>query len=194
MSRWRRPLGRIVGVTLIAFGTLWVGTLVHESGHALAALACGAHVTEVNVVGLTVYPAPGFAYRPGFLGYVRFDRALPAPQGQYVRMAGSLSTLAAALLAQAILWIAPPRRTWLRLIGIAACFMGLDIAWHTALVLLGLRNAPYAETYGALVALGTPARMAAGILLGVPLVLLALTLIRWRWLVRRLQSDSIAGE
>jgi hypothetical protein len=179
-----------VGIAWIAFGTLWVGTLVHESGHALVGLACGARVAEVNVVGLTVYPALGFVYRPGFLGYVRFDRVLPAPQGQYVRMAGSLSTLAVALLAQAILWIAPPRRTWLRLIGIAGCFMWLDVAWHTALTLVGLRSMAYAETYSALVALGTPPWLAAGTLLGVPLALLALTLICWRRIARRLQSNS----
>jgi len=186
MSHWRRFLSRVVGAVLIALGTLCVGTLIHETGHALAAMACGARVVEVNVVGLTLYPALRFGHQPGFLGYVRFERALPSPQSQYVSIAGSLSTLVVGLLAQAVLWLVPPRRMWSRLIGFAACFLTLDVAWHTMVMLLGLRSASYAETHTALVALGALPWLAAGMTLGVPLVSLALTPITWRRLIRRL--------
>lgn len=173
---------------LIALGTLWIGTLVHESGHILIALVCGANVAELNVLGLTLYPSLYFAPRPGYFGYVRFDAPLPAPRVQYMQMAGSLSTLALALLAQAVLWLGPPRRTGLRLINSAACFMWVDVVWHTVPVLLGRRESGYAETFTALVTLGVPRWLAAGVLLGISLTLLVLTLTRWWRLARHVSN------
>lgn len=180
MIGWKRRLGWAAGILAIAFAVLWLGTLVHEGGHALVALACGARVEEMNVLGLNVYPALRFHYRPGFFGYVRLDRSLPHPQVEYMRMAGSLSTLAVALLAQAILWAAPPRRAWPRLVVIGFCFSWIDIAYHTLPVLVGWRSTISAEAYSALIAVGAPDWMVGMAVIAVSVVLLTLTLVRWR--------------
>jgi len=175
-----RRLGWAAGILAIAFAVLWLGTLVHEGGHALVALACGARVEEMNVLGLNVYPALRVRYRPGFYGYVRLDRLLPHPQVEYMRMAGSLGTLAVALLAQAILWAAPPRRAWPRLVVIGFCFSWIDIVYHTLPVLVGSRSTISAEAYSALVAVGASDWMVGMAVIGVSGLLLTLTLVRWR--------------
>ena len=172
-----------MGILLIAFVVLWLGTLVHELGHVLVAEAFGARITEMNVLGLDVYPDPRVHYRPGFYGYVRFDRSLPYPQVEYMRMAGSLSTLAVALLAQAALWVAPPRRTWPRLAVTGFCFSWIDLFYHTLPVLLGRQSSGSAEVYNSLVALGVPGWVVGAAVVGVSVLLLILTLVRWRQLV-----------
>lgn len=180
MTGWKRWLGWTAGVVATVFAVLWLGTLVHESGHALVALAFGAHVEEMNVVGLNIYPALHIHYQLGKFGYVRFDRALPYPQAEYMRMAGSLGTLMGALLAQGVLWGRPPRHISLRFIVIAFCFSWIDLFWHTSFALLGLRSKAYAETYNALVALGAPGWLVSMAVVGISALLLILTLVRWR--------------
>jgi hypothetical protein len=137
----------------------------------------------MNVLGLDVYPDPRVHYRPGFYGYVRFDRSLPYPQVEYMRMAGSLSTLAVALLAQAALWVVPPRRTWPRLAVTGFGFSWMDLFYHTLPILLGRQNSGTAEVYNSLVALGVPGRVVGASVIGISVALLILTLARRRQLV-----------
>jgi hypothetical protein len=187
-------LSQTAGIVAIIFAVLWLGTLVHESGHALIAMAFGAHIEEVNVVGLNIYPALRLHYQQGKFGYVRFDRTLPYPQVEYMRLAGSLSTLVVALLAQGILWSKPPRRrTWPRLIAIAFCCSWIDTFWHTLLALLGLRSTTYAEAYNALVALGASGWLVSMAVVGISALLLILTLVRWRQLVRPIRDAPHPG-
>jgi len=184
MIEWKRYLGWAAGVLIVALAVLGLGTLVHECGHALVAAVFGARVTEMNVLGLNIYPALRVNYRPGFYGYVQFERSLPYPQVEYMRVAGSLSTLAIAIVAQVILWIAPLRRAWLRLVVIGFCFSWIDLFYHTLPVLLGRPSPSSAEVYNGLVALGVPGWLVGVAVLGVSIALLTLTLLRWRRLAR----------
>lgn len=186
-------MAQAAGIVAVAFVVLWLGTLIHESGHVLVARASGARIEEVNVVGLNVYPVLRLHYQPGKFGYVRFDHKLPYPQVEYMRLAGSLSTLAVALLAQGVLWAKPPRRTWPRLIVIAFCFSWIDVFWHTLLALLGLRSRAFAEAYNALVALGAPGWLVSMAVVGISALLLILTLVRWRWLIRPTPDSYCPG-
>ena len=182
---WGRRIVWIPTIAAIVVAVLWLGTLIHEGAHALVAAACGARVEEMNVLGLDIYPALRVHYRPGYYGYVRFDRRLPSPQVELMAAAGSLSTLAVALLAQVVLWINPPRRRWLRLLVIGFCFSWLDLLYHT-LPTMGLRPPFFAlrlveraEAYNALVALGLPAWWLGAAVVAISLMLLVLTLARW---------------
>lgn len=179
-------LGWVAGVLTIVFGVLWLGTLVHEMGHASVAIASGAQVTQLNVLGMDLYPTLCINYRPGYFGYVSFDRPLPYPQVEYISAAGSLSTLMVALLAQVILWIAPLRRVWPRLVTVGFCFSWIDILYHTWPVLMGSQNTARAEAYLALTELGAPGWLIGGAVVGVSALLLILTLaaVAARWMRR----------
>jgi hypothetical protein len=186
MRGWKRWLVWPAGIAVIILGVLWLGTLVHEAGHALVGTAYGLRVTEMNVLGLNLYPRLRFHVQPGYFGYVLFEGAMPHRQaGQYMTMAGSLSTLAVAVLALAVFWVWPPRRTWPRLILTAFCFSWVDLLWHTSFALVGLRDRSFAETYSALVALGAAEWLAGTATIGISILLLVLTVLRWRQLVRR---------
>jgi hypothetical protein len=186
MRGWKRWLVWPAGIAAILVGVLWLGTLVHEAGHALVGMAYGLRVKEINVLGLNLYPVPRFHVWPGYLGYVRFEGALPHRQADlYVTMAGSLGTLVTALLAQVALWMRPPRRVWPRLILTGVCFFWVDILWHTSLTLVGLRDRSYAEAYDALIALGAPGWLVGTATISISALLLGLTLLRWWRLARR---------
>ncbi|TET52320.1 MAG: hypothetical protein E3J64_05350 [Anaerolineales bacterium] len=148
---------------------------------------------RLNVLGLDLYPALRFDYLPGYFGRVWFDGSLPDAADGWLRAAGSLSTLAVALLSQLVLWARPPRRRWLLLALIGFCFSWVDVFWHTALALLGWRGMMYAETYSALVALGAPGWLTAGAIFGVTAALPAATIVRLRRLARGRRA-SVAQE
>ena len=42
-------MSQAAGILAIVFAVLWLGTLVHESGHALVAGAFGVRIEEVNL-------------------------------------------------------------------------------------------------------------------------------------------------
>lgn len=174
-----RALRWIVGIALIFLLVMWAGTLVHEVGHALVAMAYGARVTEMNVVGLTLFPKLRVHYELGRFGYVAFDRGLPFRQDTIMRMAGSLSTLALALTAQITLWLGPLRQTGPRLLVTGFCFSWLDLFLHTTLAVVGWKPMAYAEAYNALMAIGAPDWLVVSAVIGVSALLLALTGARW---------------
>jgi hypothetical protein len=187
---WVRGLAWLAGMVALAFVVLWVGTLVHECGHALVGVACGVEVERMNVLGVDLYPRLRIDYQAGYFGRVWFSRGLSYPQDEWMRAAGSLSTLAVAMACQAALWLRPSQRRWLQTLIVGFCFSWLDIFWHTSLALLGRRSMIYAEAYSALVALGVPRLALSAAIFGVSGLLLAATMMRWRMLRRAARSEG----
>jgi hypothetical protein len=188
-----RGLGWLVLVVAIALAVLWLGTFVHEGAHALVATALGARVERINVLGIDLYPALRVNPVPGSFGRVWYDYWLPVPQSFYASAAGSLGTLAVALLAQALFWAVPPRRTWSRLVVTGFCFSWLDIFYHSWPALVDERSLAHAEAYWALVALGAPRWLLNMAIAGLSVALLVLTGVRWWRLVRREGTITMGG-
>ena len=185
MIKWMHRLGWLVGILALGLATLWLGTFVHESGHALVAAAFGAHLDEMNVVALNLYPTLRLNYIPGYFGWVRYSPSLLSPEAEYVSAAGSLNTMTIAVLAQITFWVRPPRRTWSRLVVTSFCLWWIDAVWHTSAFMLNLRSDSHAEMYNALVALGGPEGLVKTAVLGLSALLLTLTAARWWQLTRR---------
>ena len=101
-----------------------------------------------------------------------------------------------ALLAQATLWLSPPRRLWPRLILSGFSLSWIDLTYHT-LSITGLNISSFvvraswrAEAYNALVRLGVPGKP---LLVGIAVLsalLPSLTVIRWIRFMRPTAGDT----
>lgn len=188
MSRVIRSLGVVILVAVL----FWLGVLLHEAGHIVSALAFGAHLTGLNVLGLDLVPRLAWNPLPGYYGYTSYQGHIHAEQEEIVRLWGSLSTFSLALIAQAVLWLTRPRRGIVRLTVLTLCFFWVDMLVHT-LPTLGIPSYLFfgtrtitsaAEAYLAAVALGLPGWLFQVLAVGLSLGLLLATLIRWYLLMR----------
>ena len=187
---------RALGSLLLIGGLFWLGALLHEAGHIVSAWAFGARLTHLNVLGFDLLPRPAWHFQPGYYGFMRYEGDLTPTQGAVVRLWGSLATLSAALAAQALLWLARPRRGVARLSVLTLCFFWLDILTHT-LPTMGVPSYLFfgqhtvtsaAEAYLAAVELGMPGPLFQALMVGLALALLAATVVRWvllRWMDAR---------
>jgi hypothetical protein len=183
---------RSAGALLLIAALFWLGVLLHEAGHIVSAWIFGARLTRLNVLGLELVPRLGWRPLVGHYGLMSVRGALTPHQRDVMRLWGSLATLGAALAAQAVLWLTRPRRGAVRLCVLTLCFFWLDILTHTlptlgipAYLLFGTRTVTSsAEAYLAAVALGMPGWLFQALAVGVPVALLAATLIRWHLLRR----------
>lgn len=188
-------MGRVIrslGVLLLIAALFWLGVLLHEAGHIASAWLFGARLTRLNVLGLDLIPSLGWRPQPGYYGLASYKGRLTPTQTQVVRLSGSLSTLSAAVAAQAGLWLSRPRRGITRLSVLILSFFWLDILTHTlptlgvpAYLFFGSRAiSSTAEAYLAAVDLGMPGWLFQALVIGLSPGLLAATLIRWHLLAR----------
>lgn len=193
-----RQLSRSVGAAALIAGVFWLGTLLHEAGHAASAMLFGARLTYLNILWLDLIPSVRWNPLPGYFGYMRYEGDLTPIQQEVVGLAGSLSTLLVAVAAQMILWLTQPRKGVARLVALTGCFFWLDMLTHTlptlgvpAYLLFGVaETTPRAEAYLAAVALGMPGLLFQAFAIGLSAGLLALTLICWRRLRRTDASEA----
>ncbi len=75
------------------------GVILHEAGHAVAAVLLGAQIVRVNVIGLDVWPAFRLNVQPGYWGRIWWQGQLAPPQRAWVSLSGNLATLAVSLVA-----------------------------------------------------------------------------------------------
>ncbi len=178
---------RNLGVLALIIVVFWLGTLLHEAGHAISAVLFGARLTYLNVLWLDLIPSLRWNPLPGYFGYMRYEGDLTPIQHGIVGLAGSLSTVFVAVAAQIILWLTRPRRGVVRLAVLTGCFFWLDVLTHTlptlgipAYLFFGVaETTPRAEAYLAAVALGMPGELFQALTLSLSVGLLGLTVIRW---------------
>lgn len=181
-----------LGMLALIGGLFWLGVLLHEAGHIVAAWMFGAQLTRLNVLWLEIVPAIRWNPIPGFYGYMSYAGDLSPRAQDLVELVGSLSTFGVAVTAQAGLWLACPRRGIARWMMLTLCFFWLDILTHTlptlgvpAYLLFGARTiTSSAEAYLAAVSLGMPGWLFQALVIGLSIALLVLTLIRWKLLIQ----------
>lgn len=86
-------LPRVPGIQLLLRPLGWLGTLLHETGHALAILALGGHVTSVNVF----FDGSGVVYGARAPGSPAWHQALVSIAGLVGPAVGSVALLWAGL-------------------------------------------------------------------------------------------------
>lgn len=187
-----------MGVLALIGGLFWLGVLLHETGHTVTAYVFRAQLTHLNVLGLDLFPSLRWAPEPGYYGYMSYEGDLTPVQHGLFDLAGSLSTLGAAVAAQLGLWLTHPRRGAARWGMLTLCFFWLDILTHTlptlgipAYLFFGARTiTASAEAYLAAVSLGMPGWLFQALTIGVSITLLTLTVVRWKLLM---QIDKLNG-
>ena len=192
-------LARSMGAVLLVAALFAVGVLVHEMGHVVALWAFGARLGGLYILGFKLYPRLLWRPLPGYYGYVYYEDTLPMAQQQTLLLCGSLATFAVALIAQVALWITRPCRGRVRLAFLTLCFFWLDILTHTlptmgipAYLFFGARTVSQAaEAYLAAVALGVSPVIFQASVVGVSLLLLVLTMIRWYRLAQADRSELV---
>jgi hypothetical protein len=155
-SKVRRTLVNCLAV--VVFG-LVAGTAWHEIvGHGLTAVAFGARITYIEVLGLQWYPSLKLADRPSHLGQCGHTEINDPTSNAVIRLAGSLSTWFVGVFALALLY-AKRWCGWSRLLVIALSIWWADLLANT-LASFGIsRYVPwpaYSEPYEAARALGMP--------------------------------------
>ena len=117
-------IGVFIGVLLCAI--VW-----HELvGHGLAALLCGAQITQVNVLGIQFYPTLVWEFHPGYFGWVHWNGSLGPQQMAFVTLNDSLSTWVVSVIALP-LFLRVQRWYMMRIILLALSLYYLDIFVHT---------------------------------------------------------------
>jgi hypothetical protein len=185
-----------LSVLALIGGLFWLGVLLHEAGHIVAAWMFGAQLIQLNVLGLDLLPSLQWAPMPGYYGFMDYNGVLSSTQETIVSLSGSLATFGVAVAAQLGLWLHHPRRGMARWAVLVLCFFWLDILTHTlptlgipAYLFFGSRTVTSsAEAYLAAVSLGMPGWLFQTLAVGSSVALLALTVIGWKLLA---QGDKL---
>jgi len=155
----RRGKAQRALVNCLAVGAcgLVVGTAWHEVvGHGLTAVAFGARITYIEVLGLQWYPTLKPADGPSHLGQCGHTEITDPTSNAVIRLAGSLSTWFVGLFSLALLYTRR-WRGWSKVLIIALSIWWIDLLANT-LASFGIgRWVPwpqYSEPYEAAMALG----------------------------------------
>ncbi len=175
MGRVARVLGRgaaHLGIVVLLFV---VGILIHEGGHGVLAIAFGARVTRMEVMGLTLWPTLSLSPMDGYWGRIWWQGELSFAQQKWVAIGGNLATILVSTVA-IVAWAALERResrpppAWARTALAVLSLFFLDTlvhtlpAWGLPMYLFFGRRDPstVSEAYLAAVALGCPGEVFKG--------------------------------
>ena len=182
----------ILGVFVLIGGLFWLGVLLHEAGHVAAGGVFGARLTSLNVLGLDLLPSLRWNPMPGYYGFMDYSGDLSPSARDLVDLAGSLATLGVAVAAQLSLWLTRPQRGIIRWVNLTLCFFWLDVLTHTlptlgipSYLFFGARTTTQsAEAYLAAGSLGMPGWLFQALAVGLSIVPLAMTIVRWKLLIQ----------
>jgi len=144
---------------MVAFDVV-VGTAWHEIvGHGLTAVAFGARITYLEVVGFQLFPDIRWVGATGYYGYCADSGVEGDAARALILLAGSLSTCVIAVIA-AILLCRGGFRRWTWILMCALSMWWVDLFLYTV-PSFGLRRyilwgSSHSEPYLAAVALGVP--------------------------------------
>lgn len=127
-----RQILLLVRIAVLLAGCMILGTACHEVvGHGFTAIAFGASVTEVQILGVRVWPTLEFLDWDGYYGKCWWQGDLTESQSNWVLLAGAASTWAVAAAATILLWCRS-WGVWGRWILTAVSLWWLDILTYTA--------------------------------------------------------------
>ncbi len=98
IQRARRILRRLAIVAAIAGGLFALGTLAHEAGHGLAAIAFGGRLVRLNVLGLQLYPSPAWDFQPGCFGRTWWRGEFTPAQLAWISLSGNVATMSISII------------------------------------------------------------------------------------------------
>jgi len=164
-----------LAAALFALGTLW-----HEAGHGLAAIAF-ARVVRLNVLGVQLYPALGWDLQPGYWGCIWWQGHLTPNQRAWELLSGNLATLTVSVAALP-LYLCRPWRGLARTALLILSLFFLDALLHTLptfglpmYLFFGRRDTEtVSEGYQAAVALGLPGWVFQATVVGYAILAVAL--------------------
>lgn len=131
MMSQQRKLARVLAYVGILIGVLVCAIGWHQlAGHGLAALLCGAQITEINVLGVQVYPSLDWEFRSGYFGWVHWNGSLTSQQTAFVALSDGLSTWIVSIIALP-LFLRTRQWSTKRIILLALSLYYLDIFVHT---------------------------------------------------------------
>ena len=148
-----------ISFLIVAFDVV-VGTAWHEIvGHGLTAVAFGARITYVEVVGFQLFPEIRWVGATGYFGYCGDSGVEGDAARALILLDGSLSTWLVGVTGACLLYLRR-WRGWVRILIIALSLWWLDLLLYT-LPSLGIPRYlfwghRYSEPYEAAVALGVP--------------------------------------
>ena len=170
-------------------GCLILGTACHELvGHGLTAVAFGATITDVQILGVRVWPSLDFLGWDGRYGACWWQGDLTESQSNWALLCGAGSTWLLALLATILLWC-HRWGVWGRWILTGFSIWWLDVLTYTA-PSWGLKRSilwggSTSEPYNAAIGLGCPAWAYQSIVILSSLAMAVATAIRLRQLRRK---------
>lgn len=94
-----RLLGQALTYLGIAIALFIVGILIHEAGHGAMAVAMGARVTRLEVLGVTLWPTLHVSPMDGYWGRIWWRGRLSPTQRAWVAIGGNLATMSVSFCA-----------------------------------------------------------------------------------------------
>ncbi len=156
----RRVTGTLLKCSIAVGGCIVFGTACHEViGHGALGVALGGRIASVKVLGVQLYPSPGWVGTGGIFGSCSVVGLELAWEDHLVSLGGSMSTWCMSVTAVCLLWWRGwPRRVHFLLICVSLWW--IDLFTYTLpsfglrrYVILGRR---LDEPYQAATALGVP--------------------------------------
>jgi hypothetical protein len=155
-----RVIGTLAKCLIAVSGCIVFGTTCHEViGHGALGLVQGGRIEYVRVLGVQLYPSPGWVGTGGVFGSCSVVGLESASEHDLVSLGGSMSTWCMSVAAVCLLWWRGwPRRVHFLLVWLSLWW--IDLFTYTLpsfglrrYVILGDR---WAEPYQAATALGVP--------------------------------------
>jgi hypothetical protein len=132
-----KPMGRTAGWLFLAIAVALLGLVIHEAGHALAAVLCGGQVTKIKLLTLQIWPALRWTEWDGLFGGIWYRGT---DRDGLVLLMGSGTTAALGLCAAIALQVADHRSFLRKVCRTAAVLLPLDILSYSVFPALGLRH------------------------------------------------------
>jgi hypothetical protein len=189
-SRLFQPSMALVLLASLPIGAI-ATKIAHESGHALAALACGGSIRQIRVMpGVQVYPSLKRA--PCRIVSITYTEPPGRWRQGFVAFMGTGFTTLLAYLLLALLWRLRPSRHARASLALIALLMAWDMVLYAVLPLFGLRRfilfgGDHAEPVQAMELMGVPK---ACFLVALALSFLLFHGLLTRILLRRKDTDT----